>query len=56
MDEVLSVNGVPIRLTEERWLHIVEARDELADRSSDVLDVVHSPDWVTKGYRGSLVA
>ncbi len=56
LDEVHSVNGVPIRLTEERWLHIVEARDELADRSADVLDVVRSPDWVTKGYRGSLVA
>jgi hypothetical protein len=54
--EVRSVNGVPIRLTEERWLHIVEARDELADRSADVLDVVQSPDWVTKGYRASLVA
>jgi hypothetical protein len=56
LDEVRSVNGVPIRLTEERWLHIVEARDELADRSADVLDVVRSPDWVSKGYRGSLVA
>jgi len=56
MDEIRSVNGVPIRLTEERWMHIVEARDELADRSADVLDAVQSPDWVTKGYRGSLVA
>lgn len=56
MDEVRSVNGVPIRLSQERWLHIIEARDDLADRSADVLDVVQSPDWVTKGYRRSLVA
>src|SRR5205823_3702374 len=56
MHEVRSVNGVPIRLTEERWLHIVEARDELVDRSKAVLDAVQFPDWVTKGYRGSLVA
>ena len=56
MDEVFSVNGVPIRLTEERWLHIVGTRDELADRSADMLDVVQFPDWVTKGYRGSMVA
>jgi hypothetical protein len=56
MDEVRSVHGVPIRLTEERWKHIVEARDELEDRREDVLDAVGSPDWVTKGYRGSLVA
>jgi hypothetical protein len=54
--EVRSVNGVPIRLTEERWQHITEARDELVDRSEDVLAAVQSPDWVTKGYRGSLVA
>jgi hypothetical protein len=56
LGEVLSVNGIPIRLTEERWLHIVEARDELEDRSDEVLEVVQSPDWITQGYRGSLVA
>jgi hypothetical protein len=56
MDEVDSVNGVPIRLTEERWRHIVEARDELEGREEDVLDVVCAPDWITRGYRGSLVA
>jgi uncharacterized protein YuzE len=27
-DAARSVNGVPIRPTDERWLHIVEARDE----------------------------
>ena len=56
MDEVRSVNGVQIRLTGERWAHIIGARDDLVDRSADVLDVVQFPDWVTKGYRGSLVA
>jgi hypothetical protein len=53
---VRSINGVPIRLTEERWAHIVEARDDLVDMADDVLDVVRSPDWVTKGHGGSLVA
>lgn len=56
MDVVPSVNGVPIRLTAERWMHVVEARDELAGRAQEVLGVVESPDWVTRGYRGSLVA
>lgn len=51
-----SVRGVPIRLTAERWMHIVEARDELAGRLPDVLDAVERPDWVTKGYRDALVA
>ncbi len=56
MDEAQSVNGVPIRLSDERWRHIVEAHEELEDRRDDVLSVVQSPDWVTRGYRRSLVA
>ena len=56
MYTVISVHGVPIRLTGERWLHIVEARDELAGRLNEVLAAVADPDWVTRGYRGSLVA
>lgn len=56
MEIATSVNGVPIRLTGERWLHIVDARDDLVGREEDVLATVQSPDWVTRGYRGSLVA
>ena len=37
-------------------MHIVEARDELAGRLTDVLDTVETPDWITRGYRGALVA
>ena len=56
MQIAFSVNGVPIRLTPERWSHIIESRDELAGMMPDVLNTVESPDWVTKGYRGALVA
>ncbi len=49
LDEARSVNGVPIRLTEERWRHIVGVQDGLADKSENVRDVVQSPEWVTKG-------
>jgi hypothetical protein len=56
LGEVRSINGVPIRLSEERWAHIIEARDDLVDRSDDVLEAVRAPDWITKGYRDSLVA
>ena len=56
MEIVPSVHGVPIRLTAERWLHIVDARDELVGREDEVLDAVEHPDWLTPGYRGSLVA
>ena len=30
MEIVHSKNGVPIRLTEERWLHITEEHSEMA--------------------------
>lgn len=30
MEKVISKNNIPIRLTEERWLHIVENHDEMA--------------------------
>lgn len=56
MEIAISVHAVPIRLTAERWLHVVENRDELAGRLQDVLATLEEPDWVTRGYRGSLVA
>ncbi len=56
MDNARSVNGVPVRLTTERWFHIVENHDEVAGYYDDVLDVVDQPDLVLQGYRGSLVA
>ena len=37
MDIVKSKNNVPIRLTEERWIHIVENHDDLAGYYEDVL-------------------
>jgi hypothetical protein len=56
MDIVKSVNDVPIRLTDERWIHIVENHDDLAGYYNDVLNTVESPDLVIKGYRGALIA
>ena len=56
MDTAISVEGVPIRLTHERWFHIVENHDDMAGYYEDVLDLVENPDLVLQGYRGSLVA
>jgi hypothetical protein len=56
MDTVWSINGVPIRLTTERWFHIVENHDDLAGYYEDVLDVVENPEFVVPGHRGSLIA
>lgn len=51
-----SVNGVPIRLTDERWEHIVTARPDMEGYQDDCLDVIENPDLVLSGYRGARVA
>ncbi len=56
MDTVLSIERVPIRLTEERWFHIVESHDDLAGYYDDVLETIANPDLIIPGYRSSLIA
>ena len=56
MDIIKSRNGVPIRLTAERWLHIIENHDDLAGHYDKVLRVIEEPDYVIKGYRGAFIA
>ncbi|MDF2953809.1 MAG: hypothetical protein OD816_001054 [Thermodesulfobacterium sp.] len=56
MDIAKSKNNVPIRLTEERWFHIVENHDELAGYYDEVLNTIEDPDFIIKGYRGALIA
>jgi len=40
----LSVNNVPIRLTEERWLHIIRHHEELQPLQREVTLTVSTPD------------
>lgn len=56
MDIANSVNGVPVRLTYERWYHIVENHDEMTSRFHDVLETVEAPDLVVRGNAGTLKA
>ena len=56
MEVAYSVNGVPIRLTYERWYHIVENHDELASYFHEVLDTVENPELIVRGNKGSLKA
>ena len=56
MDRAFSVNGVPIRMTDERWSHIVNAHDDLAGYCDDCLEAIETPDWIFRGLRGSLKA
>ena len=56
MDTAISKNGIPIRLTEERWFHIVENHDEMAGFFDDVLSTVEDPDFVIQGYGDAVIA
>jgi len=56
MDIVVSKNGIPIRLTEERWFHIIENHDDLAGYYDDVLYTIEDPDYIIEGYRKALIA
>ncbi len=53
---VRSKNGVLIKLTEERWFHIVESHDELAGLSDEVLLTVEDPDFIVRGWSDELLA
>jgi len=55
-DFTVSIDGVPVRLTDERWVHIVENHDDLAGHYDDVLETVENPDMLLPGHGGSLLA
>jgi len=51
-----SRNGNLIRLTDERWAHIMEEHSELAGRRLEVLDAINEPDRILQGNEGELLA
>jgi len=51
-----SKNGVPIRLTAERWTHITEEHAELSGRRADLLQTLAEPQRILLGQRGELLA
>ena len=56
MEIVHSINGVPIRLTEERWTHIVENKPYMRAYYEKVLAAVENPSCILRGYAGALIA
>lgn len=51
-----SRNGVPVRLTEERWRHIVLRHPEMENQSQRILEAVEQPDKIQLGDFGELLA
>jgi hypothetical protein len=56
MEIVISINKVPIRLTSERWIHIIENHDDLAGYRDDVLSAIEEPDYLIAGYNEAKIA
>jgi len=52
-----SVNNIPVRLTDERWEHILHEHAEFAYNDSNmILEAVEDPEYILPGRRGSCVA
>lgn len=56
LDIVKSVNGVPIRLTDERFEHILDEHPYMSGFYNEILRVVENPEFITRGQRGAKVA
>jgi len=53
---VRSANAVPIRLTEERWAHIVSRHPEMKGQKEKLLETLADADIVLEGDFGALLA
>ncbi len=56
METVKSKNGISIRLTDERWLHITEEHSEMAGYYFDILETISDPEAIYKAKFGALIA
>ncbi|MBA3724077.1 MAG: hypothetical protein H0W89_04270 [Candidatus Levybacteria bacterium] len=52
----ISKNTVTIRLTDERWRHIILLHPNLVEKQQEVLKAVNNPDWILKGSADELLA
>ena len=55
-ESVYSKNGVPIRLTDERWAHIIEEHSELTGLQPEIVETVANPTEIFAGNQGELLA
>jgi len=57
LTKALSKNNVTIRLTSERWHHIVIAHQEIRDDDfPKIMKVISEPDFILKGNKGEYLA
>ncbi len=56
MEVATARSGIPIRLTDERWGHIVYYHPEMRWQRVRVLDTISAPDLIQEGDFGVLLA
>ena len=56
METAYSVNNVPIRLTEERWEHIVDNKPYMYAFEEAIFQAIEEPTLILAGYAGARVA
>ncbi len=52
----ISKNKIKIRLTEERWFHIIESHDYMSGLSDCVLETINEPEEIIEGDEGEFLA
>lgn len=53
---IYSKNKIPIRLTGERWDHIIYRHPELKDEREKVIETLEKPEFIKRGDFGTLIA
>jgi hypothetical protein len=56
MITIYSKNNVSVRLTDERWAHIIRRHPEMKDQKGRVLETVENPDYILEGDYEELLA
>ena len=54
--KVESKNRVPIRISYERWSHVVEHHDYMAGNLEKVIETIGNPDYLVAGSQGEKLA
>jgi hypothetical protein len=53
---IISKSGIGIRLTAERWAHIVEAHDYMAGNQDLIFETVENPDIIVQGEKEEMIS
>lgn len=48
--------GIEIRLSEERWIHIIERHPETTEQEALIEETISTPDIIQEGSKGELLS